>query len=167
MEASRSIAARVGSVARSPAAAPTVGLILGVAGGILLVVAELSTIISVDVARGTCEELAGARLRDSCKTTGLEQHGGALIVLGAGAILMSIAAARGKSRPAAIALLVIGGVTLALALFGDINDLGDKGVIGLEYERAETVVATGLYLEVIGGALCVLAGGLTLPRREP
>jgi hypothetical protein len=167
MEASRTFAGRMGAVARSAGAAATVGLILGLAGGALLVVAELSTLFTVDVARGTCEELAGAGARDSCETTGLEQHGGALIVLGVAAVVMALAAGRGKSRPAAIALLVIGGLTLALALFGDVPELGEKGVIGLQYERGETVAAGGLYLEIIGAALCVLAGGLTLPRPEP
>lgn len=155
----------MGTLARSAGPAPLIGLVLGVAGGALLVAAELSNLFSVDVARASCEQLAGARMRDSCQTTGLEQHGGALIVLGIAAVVMAAAAARGTSRPAAIALLAIGGLSLAIALLGDVDELGAKGVIGLQYERAETVAGVGLYLEIIGAALCVLAGGLTLPRR--
>ena len=49
-------------------------------------------------------------------------------------------------------------MSLALALLGDVDEPGERGVLGLQYERAETVVGVGLYLEVIGAALCVMAG---------
>ena len=81
--------------------APLIGLLLGLAGGALLIAAELSTIVSVDVAQGTCEELAEAPRRDDCETSGLEQHGGALILLGAAAIVMAAAAAAGREPAAA------------------------------------------------------------------
>ena len=35
--------------------------------------------------------------------------------------------------------------------------LSVRRVSGLQYERAETVAGVGLYLEIIGAALCVLA----------
>ncbi len=50
--------------------------------------AEFSTIVSIDVASGSCVEQAGADLSDGCETTGLEQHGGALIVLGVAAVVL-------------------------------------------------------------------------------
>lgn len=94
MEASQTLAARARGAARSAAgaaagasksaagAARSMGAlalvitVLGVAGGIVLVVAELSTVVTVDVlTSGTCEEIADPALRDACSVSGVERHG--------------------------------------------------------------------------------------------
>ena len=140
------------------------GLALGLIGGVLLVVAEFSTIVSIDVASGTCAEQAGADLSDGCETTGLEQHGGALIVLGVAAVVLALAAARGANRPAALALIAVGVLAVGLALVRDLDKADETGVVGLRYEEARAVIGPGLYLEIAAGGLCVLAGGLMYPR---
>jgi hypothetical protein len=165
MEASR--APRSGAVAavRSKDRLAAAVLVLGALGGVFLVVAELSTIVSVDVlTAGTCEELADPASRDACSTSGIEQHGGALILLGLLAIAMALGAGRRGSRPAAAALLGIAAVTLAFILLRDLPKMDESGLVGLRYEEAEVSPGPGLYLEMLGAGLCALAGAMRLSR---
>ena len=55
---------------------------LGVAGAILLVAAELSTIASVELPGRTCREIADPATADRCSLSGFERHGGAFLLLG-------------------------------------------------------------------------------------
>ena len=140
-------------------------LILGVVGAVLIVVAELSTIVKVDVlTTGTCEEIADPKVRDACDAGGFEQHGGAFILLGVAALAMAWGAARGASRPAATALVAIGVVVLAFSLIRDVPKANDTGLVGLQYEEAEAKAGTGLYLEIVGAGLVLLAGMVRLKR---
>ena len=162
MEATSSSAPRARRAGRAVA---LLALILGLLGGALLIVAEFSTVVSIDVASGSCVEQAGADLSDGCETTGLEQHGGALIVLGVAALLLTLVAARGTNHPAALALMAIGALAVVLALARDLDQADETGVVGLRYEEARAVIGPGLYLEIAAGGLCVLAAGLAYPRR--
>ena len=167
MEASQSLAARAREATRSTGVLALAVLALGVAGGVLLIVAELSTIVTVDVlTTGTCEEIADPEVRDACDIDGFEQHGGAFLLLGVAAVLMAIGAARGSSRPAALALVAIAVVVLAFALLRDIPQASKEGLVGIRYEDASAGPDTGLYLEIVGAGLCALAGILHLTRRR-
>ena len=140
-------------------------LVLVVLGGVLLVAAELSTIVTVDVlTAGTCEELADPELRDACSTSGFEQHGGAFILLGLLAIVMGVGAGRRASRPAAAALVVIAAVALGFVLLRDLPKADESGLVGLRYEEAEASPGAGLYMEVVGAGFCALAGLMRLTR---
>lgn len=142
-------------------------LALGVAGGILLIAAELSNLVTIDVqTTGTCEELAGPGAGEACSVSGFEQHGGALLLLGIVAVVMALGAARGASRPAAFALLVIAVVVLALALLRDVPKTGETGLIGINYEAAKASAGPALLLEILGAVLCAAAAALTLLRRR-
>ena len=159
MEAPRNLAARVADALRGLGALPLLILVLGVAGGILMIVAELSTVVRVDVlTAGTCEEIADSSLRDSCDTSGLEQHGGAFILLGLAAIAMALGASRRASRPAALALIAIGAIVIAISLLRDVPKANETGRVGLQFEAAEAKPGRGLYLEFVGGGLVLLAG---------
>ena len=145
-------------------------LALGAIGGILLGVAELSTIVTIDVlTTGTCEEIADPEVRDACSVSGLEQHGGALIVLGVAAALMALGAGPGSSRPASVALIVIALIVAGIVVGRDIPAAGETGLVGLRYEEARAGASSGLYLECVGAALCAAAGvlGLAGPRPTP
>ncbi len=73
MEASQTFAARARDTARSTGPLALAVLTLGAAGAILLVAAELSTVVTVDVlTTGTCEEIADPEVRDACSVSGLE-----------------------------------------------------------------------------------------------
>ena len=69
-----------------------------------MIVAEFSTIASVDVASGSCEVIndSSPDIADRCELSGFERHGGALILLGLVALAMAVgagSAARAPPRP--------------------------------------------------------------------
>ena len=170
MEASTTLADRARHAARSTGPLSLIILALGAAGGVVLVVAELSTIVTVDVlTTGTCEEIADPDVRDACDVSGFEQHGGALVLLGLAAIVMAIGAARGASRPAAFALIAIAAIVIAIAVLRDLPQTNETGLVGLRYEEAKAGADSGLYIELVGAGLCAAAGALRLarPARRP
>lgn len=140
----------------------------GAVAGLMMIVAELTTVTSVDVAHGSCEVIndADPALADRCSLSGLERHGGALILIGLLALLMAWGAGLGRSRPAAVALILAGGLVLAVGLFSDLPVTDDTGAIGRNFDGAKAKAGIALYLELIAGALAVLAG-LTRVLRRP
>lgn len=141
-------------------------LAIGLLGAALLVVAELSTIASVEIPGRTCREVADVRATDRCSLTGLEQHGGALLLLGALACVMALGAGARRSQPASVALVAIATVVLGLALLRDLPEANETGAVGVTYEGASGEAGPGLYLEIAAGVLLAGAGGLGLARRS-
>lgn len=139
-------------------------LATGLTGGLLLLVAELSTLYEVRV---------GSLVADV--TRGSAQHAWALLVLGAGAILLTALAGAG-SRAAMGGILAIGVIALAIGLIGDLPEATRSGTLTDTFAEAEAHPGPGLWLELAGGAFLVLAGGGLLwpggreddaPRHEP
>jgi len=115
---------------------------------------------TVRVGDSTCGVQREAQ-RDICETSGLEQHYGALILLGVFVALLALGAAVGRSRPAAFGLVFVGVVVLFIALVLDRPTLDDTQ--GFEaYNAAEGVKGGGYTLEIIGGALAIATGVLAL-----
>jgi hypothetical protein len=143
-------------------------LAVGVAAGALAIVAEFSTVSYVTVVTATCEDLADPRLTDRCRLEGNERHSWAFALLGGFAILMAWGATVGRSRPAAAALVIVGGVLLALGFARDLPESSKTGLIGEAYE-ATAHRGAGLWLELVSGVLMVVVGGLALLllRRSP
>jgi hypothetical protein len=150
-------------------------LVLALLAALLLVLAELSTIASVDVEGSSCEVLndSSPELADRCELSGWERHGGALILLalvaaGATAAAWSsragaAAAARDGLHTAAGAVLVaVGTVVLAITLIGDLPETNETGAIGFDFDGATGSAGLGFYLELTGGVLCLIAGILAL-----
>lgn len=134
----------------------------------MAIVAEFSTISYVTVVTATCEDLADPRLADRCRLEGSERHSWAFALLGGFAILMAWGATIGRSRPAAVALIVVGAVLLGLGFARDLPETTKTGLIGEAYE-ATAHKGSGLWLELAGGVLMVGSGGgalLLLRRRE-
>jgi hypothetical protein len=132
-----------------------------------MIVSELTTVASVDVAKGSCEVIndANPSLADRCSLSGLERHGGALILIGLLTLLMAWGAGLGDSRPAGGALVIAGALVLGIGILSDIPVAGDTGAIGRNFEGAKAMAGPGLYLELAGGALALLAGLARLFRR--
>jgi hypothetical protein len=147
-------------------------LVLGVTGALLLAIAEFSTIASVDVAQRSCEAIndSDPALADRCVLSGFERHGGALLLLALLAAAMALGAGPGRSRPASVALVVVGLVVLAVGLLVDLPETRSEGLVNSfdSYSDASGSTGSGFYLELAGGALLVAAGALGLSRRaEP
>ena len=168
---STSVEGRFGEFRTAIGAADRFGLgvtVVGALGGVLMIVSELTSIASVDVASGSCEVIndADPSLADRCSLSGLERHGGALILIGLLALLMAWGAGVGRSRPAGIALFVAGALVLGIALLADLPVTNDTGAIGQNFEGAKAMAGVAFYLELLAGALAVLAG-LTRVLRDP
>jgi hypothetical protein len=142
--------------------------VAGAIAGLLMILSEFLTVASVDVARGSCEVIndANPALADRCSLSGLERHGGALILIGLLALLMALGAGVGRSKPAAVALSIAGALVLGIALIADLPVTDDTGAIGLNFEGAKAMAGVAFYLELVAGALAVLAG-LTRVLRDP
>ena len=139
-------------------------LALAVAAGLLLIVAEFLLNFSIDVGATSCEATASPDVADFCATTGGERHSYALVLLGLFTLAMAWGAAIGRSRPAGAALVLVGVVVIAIALLGDLPDARSEGIIGVRYEAAKASPGPGLWVELVGGLLAVVAGVLRLRR---
>ena len=142
-------------------------LLLGLSAAVLMVLTEFSTIQEVRIGESTCGA-AEERLRDFCSTGGGDQHNWALLVLGVFAALLSFGAAVGRSRPAALALGLVGLIVLFVALGLDRPTLDDTRGLEVYYGEEGTKPSTGggYTLELIAGALAVIAAGLALLRER-
>jgi glycerol uptake facilitator-like aquaporin len=139
-----------------------------VVAGALMLLAEVTTVISVDLKTTSCEGIydTNPSLADSCNQVGFERHSVALLLLALLTFAMGSGAAFGRSRPAAVALIAIGVVVLGLALALDLPASDDTGVIGQDYDQAHASAGIGLWFEVAGGAFAVLAGLLRVIRPD-
>ena len=137
-------------------------------GGALMLLAEVTTVISVDLTTTSCEGIydTNPSLADDCNQVGLERHSVALLLLGLVTFVMGSGAAFGRSRAAALALIAIGAVVLGLALALDLPASDDTGVIGKDYAQAHASTGIGFWFEILGGALAVLAGVLRVIRPD-
>jgi hypothetical protein len=140
--------------------------VAALAAGALMVLTEFTTVISIDVATGSCDSIydTNPELADSCVQKGFERHGAALLLLGLLTFAMGSGAAFGRSRPAAVALIAIGVIVLGLTLLRDLPASDDTGLIGRRYAAAEAEAGSGLWFELVAGGLAVLAGLLRVLR---
>jgi hypothetical protein len=133
-----------------------------------MLVAEVTTVISVDLRNTSCEVIydSNPALADDCSQTGFERSSVALLLLGLLTFAMGTGAAVGRSRPAAVALIVIGIVVIGITLLGDLPASDDTGLIGRDYDQAEASAGIGLWFELVGGILAVVAGLLRVIRPD-
>jgi hypothetical protein len=142
--------------------------VAALAAGALMLLAEVTTVISVDLKNTSCEVIydSNPSLADNCSQTGFERSSVALLLFGLLTFVMGSGAAFGRSRPAALALIVIGTIVLGFALLGDLPASDDTGLIGRDYEEASASPGIGLWFEVAGGVLAVVAGLLRVIRPD-
>ena len=140
-------------------------LAVALAGVVLLVVADFSTVSYRTIGIGAC----GSRATNGgvCRTLGHESHAFALLLLAPLALVMAWGAVVGRSRAAAMALLAVGVVVLLIALAIDLPKIHDKRNLDALYDNVQGHSGTGFKVELVGGVLLILAGGLALGRPEP
>jgi hypothetical protein len=134
------------------------------AAAVLLFATEVSTVASVDVASGACEVIndTDPALADRCELSGFERNGGSFLLVAALIVAMGVGAGLGGSRPAAVALVVIGAGLLAWALLVDLPVTRETGALGESFAGARAQAGAGLWLEILAGVLAIGAGGLRL-----
>ena len=141
-------AALPGAVARF---APLAALVVA---ALALIVAEFLTLREI---------MAVTAVPEGGRTSGGAHHGYALAVVGVAALPMSVGAVLGGSRPAALALAVLGALALFIALVVDLPSLNETGLIGRTYDLAVASPGPGFWVE-LAGAVVLLLGGLALLR---
>jgi hypothetical protein len=131
-----------------------------------MIVAEFNTVAAVDVASGSCEVIndANPELADRCKLSGFERHGGAFILFGLVALAMAWGAGVGGSRPAGVALVVLGTLVIVWTLALDLPETTRTGALGRNFEGAEAEQGVGLHLALVAGGLTAGAGVIRVLR---
>ena len=142
-------------------------LAAGLVGAIVTIAADFATLRSVKVLTASCGDLADPSLRGSCVTHGHEEHTWALVLIGVVALAMVWGAVIGRSRPAAIALAVLGVGVLVIALATDVPDIHKTGVLGDRFEQAKAEAGPGLWMETLGGALLFVTGVVAAASGRP
>ena len=135
--------------------------IAAVAGPLLLIVSDFFTLFSV---RSVTAEIGSV--------TGGRNHLYAMVIIGLVAAPMAYGAIRGGSQPAMIALAALGILAAFVALAFDLPDATGASTLNrsFAYASAEATPELGFYLETLGAALTLIAGGgalmLTVPGRS-
>ena len=157
-----------GSEASQPVSAPSDehrarggNAVLGVAltaalGALLILVSQFTALYHVHVATSSA----------AIKTVGTgANHAWAPIPIALLAGALAFAAYRKGSRTALVALMVLGVVTLLIALLGDLPDAHATGIVGSgasQYAEGTSTPSAGLYMETLGGVLLLISGGIGL-----
>ena len=123
-----------------------------------MIAAELSTVSYIEVITASCTDLAGPDEADDCLQKGHERHGYAFLLVGLFTILMAWGATIGRSRPAALAAVAVGALVIAIGFVPDYREGGKTGGIGRDYAQAEAHRGNGVWFELAGGVLAIVAG---------
>lgn len=148
---------------RAAASGPSGWVLLALAAAAvgLLVAAEFSTISYRSIGIGACSTRENPGI---CATPAHAQHGYALVILALVAVLMGWGAIVGRSRAAAVAMIVIGATVLGIALLGDYPKRDERRGLNARYTGVKGHLGPAFKTELAGAALLVLAGGLALAR---
>lgn len=147
----RAIGRRTAAPGRGAAAVVLAGSLLG---ALLLLVAEFTSLYQVHVATSSTpiESISGG-----------SNHSYAMIPIALLGAALGIGVWRSGSRPALLAVGVIGIVAVLIALVGDLPDAQATGLSGSatsHYVNASSTPSAGLYLETLGGVLFIATCGL-------
>lgn len=137
-----------------PRGAAAIIIAFGLVGALMMLVAEFTPLYQVHVSTSS---------KPVQSITGGSNHAYAIGLLGVVAAGLVLAVVRGGSRPALLAIGVIGVVALLIGLLGDLPDARAKGLEGsatTRYISASATPSAGLYLETLGSVLLIMTSGL-------
>jgi hypothetical protein len=129
---------------------------------VLLFLTDLATLSYRTIGIGGCESRVNPGV---CTTSGADAHGHGFWLLALVTLVFAFGAAVGRSRPAALAVLACGAIALAIALVGDLPDLGDKRGLDADYTQVRAHTGSAFAFELIGGVLAIAAGLAAMTRR--
>ena len=139
---------------------PAVAVVAAV-GGLLLVVAEFTTLYGVHVVThvGAIESITGG-----------SNNSYAMIPIAILAVFLALAGIGGGGRWALASLAVVGVVALLISLVGDLPGAQQSNHLtrfGGRFVLGSSRPSTGMYMETLGAVLLVVAAGLGLLFGEP
>ncbi len=125
-------------------------LVGGLLAAVLLAVAEFTTLYTVRTTTGaTVVKTVG----------GGANHTYALIPVAVLAVFLSYAVWRAASRPALLALGVLGVIVLLISLLGDLPDAHSSGLVGssaTHFAAANSRPSAGFYMETLAAVLLLI-----------
>jgi hypothetical protein len=123
-------------------------------GALLIIVSQFTALYHVHVPTSVAP----------VKTVGTGgNHAWAPIPLALLAAVLAFAAYRYRNRFALLAIALLGVVTLAIALLGDLPDVHATGLIGSgasQYVEGTASPSAGLYMETLGAIVLLVSGGV-------
>jgi hypothetical protein len=143
------------SRAQGPSGAFAAVLASALLGALLLVVAQFTTLYEVHIASAP----------GPIKSVGTgSNHAYSLVPIALLAALLAYVAFRQRSRPALVALGLLGVVALVLTLAVDLPDAQKTGEVlrGGHYIQASSTPSAGLYMETLGSVALLIACGVGL-----
>jgi hypothetical protein len=123
-------------------------------GALLMLVAEFTSLYQVHVASSSTPVRS---------VSGGSNHSYALLPIALLAAGLGVAVFRTGSRPALLAVGVIGIVALLIGLLGDLPDAQATGLVGsatTHYVNASSTPSAGLYMETLGAVILIATCGL-------
>jgi hypothetical protein len=132
------------------------GLILvgALLAALLLIVAEFTALYQFHIATSSVPLKS---------VSGGANHSYAMLLIGLAAAGLGLAVWQSGSRPALLALGILGVVALLIALLGDLSDAQATGLYGSAahgYVNASNTPSAGLYLETLGAVILIATCGL-------
>lgn len=123
-------------------------------GALLLLVAEFTSLYQIHVATSSTpvESVSGG-----------SNNSYALVPIALMAGVLGIGIFRTGSRPALLAVGIVGVVALLIALLGDLPDAEATGLVGsptTHYINASSTPSAGLYMETLGSVVLIATCGL-------
>jgi hypothetical protein len=130
-------------------------LACGAIGAALLVISEFTQLYAIHIA---------SQHAAVSSVTGGSHNSYAFVPIGVLALVLAFGGARERTRPALLALIAIGVISLLIALLGDLPDAQASGLLMRDGHLviAKANPGLGMYLESLGSVALVLAGGLGL-----
>jgi hypothetical protein len=123
-------------------------------GALLIIVSQFTALYHVHVPTSVAP----------VKTVGTGgNHAWSPIPLALLAVVFAFAAFRYRNRAALLAIALLGVVTLAIALLGDLPDVHATGLIGSgasQYVEGTASPSAGLYMETLGAIVLLVSGGV-------
>lgn len=140
-----------GAAGSRPRSAVTAGVLCGgLLGALLLLVAEFTTLYSVRTASTSVV----------VKSVGTgSNHAYAMIPIALLATLLAFAVWRAGSRPALLAIGILGVLALLISLLGDLPDAHASGLVGsstTHYISASSHPSAGFYMETLGAMVLLI-----------
>ncbi len=147
---SRANSARRGEGSRGASAVRVAVLCGGLLGALLLLVAEFTTLYDVKTTNG------GVLIKSVSNGS---NHAYAMVPIALLAALLAFAVWRVGSRPALLAIGLLGVLALLISLLGDLPDAHASGLIGsstTHFAVASSRPSAGFYMETLGAVLLVI-----------
>jgi hypothetical protein len=134
-------------------AVPAAVLAGGIAGALMLIASEFTTLYAVHVStsHAPVQTITGASHNDY-----------AFVPMAVLALILTYGAARHGSRPALLALGLVGVLALVIAIAGDLPDSHASGLLGsssTHYVNASSSAGVALYLETLGAVVLIVTCG--------